>query len=274
MSVKNTSTMSLREMQKAFYEGIFNPNNTENLSELGHTVATTNAPLTAEDRIEIYRDSILGGITEALTSIYPVCVKLVGETYFTHMVAGYLTQYASGSPDLGDYGEHLAQYIADFTPAKELFYMPDVAQLEWHWHKAFNAEESGNAQAIQFTVAELANLSEEQQPFIQFCLSPSASLMSSAYPVHKIWQVNQDDYQGDQMVNLDDGGVRLVIWRSPDYGMRIDVLNDSEHEFLSALYHQQAFGDVAQLPCATDINELLPKFIQMGLIVGFNLADG
>ncbi|MFC3151084.1 DUF2063 domain-containing protein [Litoribrevibacter euphylliae] len=274
MSTKNTaSKMSLKEMQLAFYEGIFNPHNDTNLSQLSNTICRTDAPLSAEDRIGIYRGSILGGITEALTAIYPVCVKLVGETYFTHMVAGYLTQYASGSPDLGDYGEHLPQYIADFTPAKELFYMPDVAQLEWYWHKAFNAEEAGNAPKISYTLADLGNVTEEQQPSLQFCLTPSAFLMTSDYPVHQIWEVNQDDHQGDQTVNLDDGAVQLVIWRSADYGMRIDLLRDAEYQFLFALDQQKTFGEIAQLTCGEHLNELLPKFIQLGLIAGFNLTN-
>ncbi len=273
MTDKSTPAMSLRAMQKAFYQGIFNPKDTQTLASLQDTIASTDAPLSPEDRIDIYRGSILGGITEALTAIYPVCVKLVGETYFTRMVSGYLTQYASGSPDLGDYGEHLAQYIADFAPAKELVYLPDVAQLEWYWHKAFNAEESGLSRRVQHTIAELGDLTEEQHANIQFCLSPSACLMSSQYPVHKIWQVNQDDFEGEPTVNLDDGGVALVIWRSPDYGMRIDVLNEHEHEFLNALHQGQRFQDIAQLPCAASINELLPSLIQMGLITGFNLID-
>lgn len=272
MSTKNTSNMNLRDMQKAFYEGIFNPKNQNNLAQLSETITETEALLSSEDRISIYRGSILGGITEALTAIYPVCVKLVGETYFTHMVAGYLTQYASGSPDLGNYGEHLPQYIADFTPAKELFYMPDVARLEWYWHKAFNAEESDNARAIQYSIADLATLTEEQQAHIQFCLTPSAFVMQSNYPVHQIWQVNQENFQGDQTVNLDEGGVQLVIWRSPDYGMRIDLLNEMEYQFLSALDQQKTFGEIAQLACGEFINDLLPKFIQMGLTAGFNLS--
>jgi len=268
-----TKKLSLKEIQNAFYESIFNPKDKNNIQVLSEKITNSESPLNPEDRIDIYRNSILGGITDALAAIYPVCVKLVGETFFTHMVAGYLKQYPSGSPDLGNYGEHLPQYITNFKPAQELIYLPYVAQLEWYWHKAFNAEEANTNKSIAYSIPELGNLREDQQALIQFCLSPSAHLMVSPYPVQKIWEVNQDDFEGEPQVNLDEGEVKLVVWRCPAYGMRIDVLTDSEFQFLTALSQKQPFGTVAQLALEESINTILPRCIEVGLIAGFNLAE-
>jgi hypothetical protein len=272
-STSNNQTISLKALQESFYESIFNPQNTTNLTHLGQQIQHNDSPLTPEDRITIYRNSILGGITDALAAIYSVCVKLVGDEFFTHMVSGYLKQYPSGSPDLGNYGEFLPEYIEGFKPAKELAYLPDVARLEWLWHKAFNAPELKYLTDKPSEISELAHIPEEKQGLIQFCVDPSASLMNSDYPVHRIWEVNQDDYNGTETVNLDDGSSKLLVWRCPNYGMRIDMLNESEFTFLSALQQNKTFIEIAELQLEESINDILPRCIQTGLISGFHLPE-
>ena len=71
--------MNLKEWQEACYKGIFDPTQ-ENIQHACHGVNGTEN-LSSEDRLGIYRGSILGGITSGLTGIFPVCEKLVGEKY-------------------------------------------------------------------------------------------------------------------------------------------------------------------------------------------------
>ena len=227
--------------------------------------------MTGEELVNIYKDSILGGLTEALTSIYPVCVKLVGERFFNHMVADYLKRYPSGSPDLGDYGSKFSGYIADFEPVKELEYLADLVTLEWSWHRAFNAPDSPRAGVS--SLADLANVAESEQGSICFVTTPSAILTRSVFPIQKIWQVNQEEYVGDGIVNLDDGAVCLVVWRNATFGMRIDVLSEQEFEFLEAVNDGKSFSEIATLPCASDLSGILGRCMQTGLLVGFTLDN-
>jgi hypothetical protein len=44
-------------------------------------------------------------------------------------------------------------------------------------------------------------------------LPPYMRLLQSPYPVHRIWQVNQPEWQGDDAVSLNEGGVNLLIHR-------------------------------------------------------------
>jgi len=280
------SLQSLKQLQDDFYQAIFHPDK-ETIRQASTYIVGTDT-LTQADRLTIYRDSILGGITAGLTGIYPVCVKLVGEKYFTHMVAGYLKEYPSGSPDLGQYGEYLSAYIAQFKPAKELVYLSDVAKLEWAWHQAFNAPDE-DALSVDMTsleseakltfkpvseikpISELEHIAEESFPDIIFKVVSSASLICSEYPVHHIWQVNQSDYEGDQSVSLDEGHARLIIWRSADYGMRIDELNENEYQFIEGLFEGKTFSYIAELAYPQALGEILQRCIQMGLIQGFSV---
>ena len=262
---------ALKQLQETFYRGIFDPNS-DNITQASSYILNA-GPLLEADRLSIYRGSILGGINDALTQIYPVCVKLVGEKYFTHMVAGYLKNTPSNSPDIGNYGEHLPDYIANFQPAKDLTYLADVAQLEWLWHKAFNASNDNTASQIFRPLIELQQIQEQELPTIKFCPVSSASLISSKHPIQKIWQVNQDDYQGDLSVNLDEGSVSLVIWRSADLGMRIDELSKDETTFINAVLKGASFGELAELDYSQGLDVIVQRCIQTGLIIGFSKAE-
>jgi len=261
------SLSELKQLQTAFYNAIFDPKN-ENITQASNYIIGT-TEINEAERLSIYRDSILGGITTALTHIYPVCVKLVGEKYFTHMVAGYLKNIPSTSPDIGNYGEHLPAYIADFKPARELVYLADVAHLEWLWHKAFNAADDNLSRRGIQPLTALQNIAEQDLPAIKFCAVNSAFLIQSPYPIQRIWQVNQNDYQEAHSVHLDEGGISLVIWRSADFGMRIDELNEDETRFISAVLNSASFGDIAELEFTQALDVIVQRCIQTGLIIGF-----
>jgi len=266
-SKKVHSIEDLKQLQEAFYDGIFDPNE-NNINHASAYILNT-AQLLEADRLSIYRGSILGGITAALINIYPVCVKLVGEKYFTHMVAGYLKNHPSNSPDIGHYGEYLPTYIADFEPVKALTYLADVAQLEWLWHKAFNASNDSFTSQNCKPLTELQNIQAHELPSIEFCPVSSAHLLSSPYPVHKIWQTNQADFNGESSVNLDDGDVNLVIWRNTELAMRIDEISEDETTFLSAVLNNASFGDIAELTFSQSLDLIVQRCIQTGIIIGF-----
>ena len=266
---KEGKKLTLKELQEAFYKTIFEPKDDSN--EALYRKIDPLGDLSGEQVVDIYRNSILGGLTEALANIYPVCFKLVGETFFNHMVAGYLRAYPSGSPDLSDYGAHVSSYIREFDAAKELVYLPDTAELEWCWHRAFNAADTLEEHTV--ALDKLSEIPEQDQGRIRFYVDPSVFLVQSQYPIHRIWEVNQDDYEGDQAVNLDDGAVSLVVWRNVQFGMRIDVLTDDEFSFLNAVGEGKTFFEIAQLPCASTLIETLGRCLQTGLLVGFTLID-
>ena len=185
-----TVNEELKAWQQDFYQGIFNPTD-ENIQQACIDVINTDT-LSAEERLSIYRGSILGGITTALTGIYPVCEKLVGQQYFIQMVAGYLREYPSGSPDIGNYGDKLAEYLTEFiskqASAQELIYLPDTARLEWLWHKAFNSEDASSLHQpltkrplIYRPLTELADIDQEDQGRIRFHRASSLGLLHAAY---------------------------------------------------------------------------------------------
>ena len=270
---------AIKAWQQDFYQGIFNPTQ-EHIKQACVEIEETEE-LSAQERLTIYRNSILGGISSGLMGIYPVCTRLVGETFFTNMVAGYLRQYPSGSPDMGDYGEFLADYLEIFlvkiNQQQDLRYLADVARLEWLWHQAFNAAELSLDAEKTLPLTKLANVSSEQQGGIIFKLQPSLGLLSSNYPIDQIWQGNQlkNSEQDDDgiTVELKEECREFVIWRSSGFDMNIERITiASGLAFLKDLQRGYSFAAIAAQEYSSPVEVLLPYFFQSGLIVGFTLV--
>ena len=259
----------LRQLQTLFIDAVFDgPDNNPAIAQLGQYL-THNPRLTAEQQITIYRDSVMGGMTSALSQIYPVCNKLVGDDFFEFMASQFIYRSESLSPDLGDYGEHFADFISHFKPATELVYLADVARLEWAWHQAFHAEDND-----ALNIEELSQLDAEQQTRLIFKLPPGNSLIHSDFPINKIWEVNQDDFTGNEAINLDDGSVMLLVWRQ-DFTMRIDSISEDQWLFLSAIKNNQSFVDICTYfadNTTVNIETLMPACVQHGWIADFTLS--
>jgi len=221
----------------------------------------------AAEHLLIYRNAILGTLVRALGAIHPVCKRLVGETFFDAMSRVHARQTPSESPDLGDYGESFGDFIAAFEPAAELVYLADIARLEWCWHRAFHAPDENS-----IDLATLANVAAANTDRIVFRLPVSASLIESDYPIQRIWQVNQQDWTSDEAVNLDEGGVRLIVWRC-GHEMRIDEPDPGAWTLLIAIEAGQTLGEIGNNESLATLDEILPHCIQNGWIAGFELED-
>lgn len=211
--------------------------------------------LSALSQYTAYRHSVQGGLTKALEEIYPVCQKLVGEDFFAAMALEYIRHNQSISPDLTDYGSNLNQFIASFKPADSLPYFADVAALEWQWHRIFNG-----VNPVCIGIDSLVSFNPEQQLKLQFKLSDNIGLVQSNYPVHHIWQVNQDEYEGDDIVNLDDGGIQLIVWRD-ELTMRIDPLNESEWMLINAARSGKKFEEICRIFSAMNEENIIGQFL-------------
>jgi len=255
--------MKLEALQNAICDAIFTGARGGDVDSAVAHIAAVNG-LTREEQLDIYRNSVHGKLTRALREIYPVCLRLVGEDFFAAMAADFVRTYPSRSPNLGDYGKEFAAFIAGFEPASGLPYLPDVARLELAWHRAFNA-----ADDEPIDIHALDKVAEAARDRIVFRLPVSATLIASAFPTHRIWVANQDDAGDDEVIDIDEGGVQLIVWRQ-GFDMRIDPLNDSQWQFLCAVDAGRRFSDLFEESMAEDVVDLLPRCVARGWLAGFS----
>ncbi len=261
--------MELIELQNLFEKAILDKDETSRQRLYQQIKAPSN--LSNQDGLAIYNGSIFAQLIQTLKSIYPVCHSLVGDKFFEGCANIYAQNNPSTSPDLGDYGESFPQFLAEFKHAQSLPYLPDVAKLEWHWHRVYIGLDSK-----MLDIQALGKVPQENWGEIIFSIPENSILIESIYPIHRIWEISQPDYEGDEGVNLDEGGIKIFLWRQ-DYDMRMDFPSDEEWYFLQALSKKVDFGEVCfelerDYP-SINVGGLLPIFVQRGWIESFTINE-
>jgi hypothetical protein len=212
---------ALHDLQRGFAEAVF----TRNLDGFAHAIAP--GRFTPTQHLQVYRNNVAISLTEALKAVYPTVARLVGEDFFGYAADQYIRRHPPRSGNLHDFGGELAEFLAGFAPAAGLAYLPDVARLEWAWHEAFHGADHG-----PLDIARLASLPAEQHGRLRFLLHPSARLITSPYPILRIWQADQTG--GEEQIDLAAGPDRLLVIRHT-LEVEIDTLGAGEFVFLSAL---------------------------------------
>ncbi len=216
------------------------------------------SPTTSAERMAIYANNTQLNLIELLLSSYPVIDKIVGTNFFKHLAIEYIQQHPQTNADRHHFGADLSWFLTTFAPVDTLPFLSDLAQLEWHYHRAYFADD---APPITF---------EELQQYVQegsdFCLPlhPSVKIIAVNYNVLEIWQAHQ--YDDMTTINLIKQPQHLLIWRDPQHILCIrpvsnycrDFLNSCPDSFFSAM--QSIDGNVFQTEFADCMTQGL--FIQ------------
>jgi hypothetical protein len=221
-------------------------------------------------RLAVYRRNAFGNLAGALEAIYPVVYKLVGGDFFRYAAGEFIAHAPSHSGDLNDYGLGFADFLAGFAPAAELVYLPDTARLEWLVHETYFAADRAPLDPRRFAVVPPAHFAA-----LHLRLHPAVRRFQSPFPVHRIWQVNQDGYGGDTTVDLRTGGVRLLI-RRDDGVIEFDLLDAGTWQLLEAIAAGATLGDAVAAALAvapeTDVAALLHRLVTTGAVVDFPVS--
>jgi hypothetical protein len=219
----------------------------------------------AADRIAVYRRAIFANYRNALSATYPVVKRLVGAPFFDAAVDAFVALHPATSGDLNIYGDAFGAFLAAYSPAANLPYLPDVAALEWAQDEA-NRAADGEMSPLD-VLAELTIMATIELPAALLALAPSCRLVKSRYPVLRIWQANQDDYEGDERVALDSGPDRLLIRRESDR-VTIERVGAGEYAWLAALSARLSLGDAIEAAQDAD-----PSF-DLGTTLRARIEDG
>jgi len=224
----------------------------------------------AQQRLQIYRNNLFESLIAALGGVYPVVARLVGAGFFRHAAKAYIRAHPSRSGNLHDFGGELPGFLHAYQPAASLPYLPDVAALEWAYHRAYHEAELPALELARLTEVPIADQAE-----LRFHLQPSARFVASRYPVLKIWQANQPQAQDSgSTISLDEGGVNLLVvqW---DLEIEFRFLSIAESRWLCALADGASLAEATQDALdndpAFDLATTLARHLGRGLFTGVSL---
>jgi hypothetical protein len=214
-------------------------------------------------RLRIYRNHAFATLGAVLEGAFPVVCRLVDKRFFAYAAHEYLREHPPHSRCLVDYGADFADFLAGFEACKDLPYLADVARFEWTLNSAATVRE-----AFPLKIEVLAAVSPERAALLKISLQPSVNYFASGWPIHAIWQANQQ--KEVPTVDLAGGGTTVEIRRA-DEGFSWQRLEPSAFAFRRALAEGFALGTAAATAAADppfDLAAALHRLFAERLVVG------
>ncbi len=209
------------------------------------------------DRMNIYRNNVMGNVGNALMQNFPLLEKLVGREFLTAMARRYILAHPPTTGHLTFYGSDFDEFIKSYEPARNLPYLPDMAKLEILANLAENARDD-----FPLTASDLSEIPEDRLRMFHVKPRDSAHFMTSAWPLLNIRELC---LKHGEKVDMHSGGVFLMVHR-PLLKTEITEISESEYAFLSRL-HQQPLGiavaDTLQLYPDFDFPTVLGRHINL-----------
>ncbi len=173
--------------------------------------------------------------------------------------------FPSRSGDLHNIGRSFALFLRSRFVDGEYAYLADVAELEWAVQEIAIAGRPAAA-----SVEDLRRVDPESYDALRLALHPAARLVSSGYPIVRIWMSNQPGAT-PEVVRLDAGGERVLVCEGPD-GLEFHRLREGEFALVAALAAGLALGPAAERALAAgdeqfDLVRALQRLLTAGVLV-------
>ena len=255
---------SLREVQHAFGVALLGGNATAAVEGIASD------GLTPDARLAIYRHHVSATLTDALKAAYPVVCRLVDERFFAYAADRFIAAHPPTSPCLSEYGDALADFLADFEPCRHLPYLPDVARLEWAMIRALNADDAPSLDHRALRDVSVADL-----PNLRLRFHPSLTLVASPWPIDRIWRMNQRDANPADVLDLAGGAARVAVRRHDDEVV-LSALDPGAYALRRMLDGGHTLGEAAVAALAADASRdlvaMLRDLFADGSLVDFSLT--
>jgi hypothetical protein len=218
----------------------------------------------AAARVGIYVNHFRVTLIDALATTFPVVRELVGDPFFQAVARRYVREEPPTRPCLFEYGGGFPAFLERWPEASSLAYVGDVARLEWAINEAWHAPD---AHAVDADAA--AGLMAARFSDLDLRLHSSCRLVASPFPVHRIWRVHQKACSERETIDLNAGGVRLLVHRRDDEVGWID-LSPADFAFLDSMNMNGSLRNALEFTFAVDRafdpTALLTALIEGGLV--------
>lgn len=226
--------------------------------------------LSGERRLQIYQNNTYSLLSDVLKNTFPAVCRLVGDEFFEYAARQYIRVDPPRQPCLHVYGAGLADFLAAFAPASSLPYLADVARLEWALNEAHYAPD-----ASPLPIDALKALQLEDYADLRLRPHPSCRLLTSPFPVDRIWEMARPGGNTAEVPALDTGPAWLLVNRI-ELDVQLTTLTDATYRFAELLMADQtvriAYQEALAIDPAFDLAAALKQHLAGSVFISFELA--
>ena len=164
----------------------------------------------AARRLTIHKTTIDGGLFSTLANGFPALRRVVGGPVFASLVSEFVAAAPPRHPVLSTYGRGFPAFVATHPIAASLPYLQDLARVEWARQDSYLA-----ADAVLLDPGRLNTADPESLSRLALRLHPATRVITSPFPVHTIWRLNQPDIDDKDIPAVDMNVAEHVIVTRP-----------------------------------------------------------
>ena len=220
----------------------------------------------ASKRFDVYRNNVVASLVSAMGEAFPVCKRLVGDAFFDAVALNYVRANPPRSPLIMFYGAEFSDFLANFEPAQQVPYLPDVARLEHARRVAFHAADDKVMDPQDF-----ANVPPEKIAEISMVFHASVRIIPSAFPIFSIWRFNSTDDTTPIAQNAED-----VLVTRPAAEVLMQRLPAGGAAFIGALSNGKTLSDAADIASIAaptfDLSENIGALLSAGALTNISVS--
>ncbi|WP_417317595.1 putative DNA-binding domain-containing protein [Emcibacter sp.] len=207
----------------------------------------------AEERLMIHHNNCLITLEEVLAANFPVLCRLVGRPFFRQLARSYIREHPPQTPVLAEYGQYLPDFIAGRRELASHAYLQDMARLEVAWNRTLHGRDEKPQEPADL---EKVDLAEPDQLLFRFL--PSLELVTSRFPLLRIWNANRDPVAEADEISLDEGPDHIILSR-PEWRVHALSVEPWVFELVRLLREGESLGRAVSSTVALFGNFQLPE---------------
>ena len=219
----------------------------------------------------IYRDLVATNHLNALKDVYPVCLRLLGESYFSFLAWNYLKGRPTDDPDLNRYGHDFPDFLEHEAGVREelggLGYLPEVSRFEWSLYTASRTDP--DIIPLEAMLSKLTSLGDEDT--VIFRINPSLSLLKFNYPVVRIWEENRLPEVGE--IVLEKVTENVLVWKN-EGDVLYETVDDDTFNLLKLVREGVRLSELNNIFAdrGQELERIVTQSISSGWIADVNAA--
>jgi hypothetical protein len=218
-------------------------------------------------RLAIHQRHYATSLMTALLERFPATVWLVGSAFVTEAARQFVRDHPPTRPCIAEYGEALPAVLAEQPGSRDVPYLRQFAELEWHVGRLSVAVDVPPVTLADLSVMDAAALSEAR-----VVLQPGAHYMSADWAIDELISIYLADSAPEQF-SLQPCALWLEV-RGARGELRMHRLGHADFVFRSTLASGTSLDTAADL--ALDVDEqfdaaqALLGLFRDGLVTGIN----